>query len=105
MVGPVVQKGVGGEDGYSGFSVRHPASGETSPTGLESLLRQRAITKVVISGLATDYCIKETAQDALTQGFATTVLEDGVRSIDLEPGDGSQVLSALLRAGAEIRHS
>jgi nicotinamidase/pyrazinamidase len=105
VVGPVVQKGVDGEDGYSGFTVRHTESGETSPTGLAALLDEHGISTVVITGLATDYCVKETALDALRRGFATMVLEDAVRAIDLEPGDGARVLGELAQRGTEIRRS
>src|SRR3990170_1828271 len=54
--GEHIRKGSGGEDGYSAFSVRDPTSGETSPTQLERILRERAIEHVVVCGLATDYC-------------------------------------------------
>ena len=72
-------RATGGEDGYSGFSMVHPTSGETTPTGLDDLLRERGIERVVVVGLATDYCVKETALDAVRLGFDTTVLLDGMR--------------------------
>src|SRR5438105_182362 len=56
----IIRKGAGGEDGYSGFSVRDPRSGETAPTRLESVLRERDSRRLVVAGLATDYCVKET---------------------------------------------
>src|SRR5207248_3731142 len=59
--GEVILKGTGGEDGYSAFSARDPVSGAGSSTGLEDLLRARGIERIVIAGLATDYCVKETA--------------------------------------------
>src|SRR3989442_15916435 len=61
VAGEVVRKGSAGEDGYSGFSVRDPVSGERGATELEGILRRRAIQRLVILGLATDYCVKETA--------------------------------------------
>ena len=67
----MVRKGANGEDGYSGFTMRDPATGETVPTELESLLRERGITRVVVVGLATDYCVKATALDAASLGFET----------------------------------
>ncbi len=100
--GPVVRKGIGGEDGYSGFSVRDPKSGETSQTGLERLLRERGIEKVVIVGLATDYCVKETAIDAARLGFQTTVLREGIRAVNLQPGDEERALEAMRTAGVNI---
>lgn len=98
----LVRKGSGGEDGYSGFSVRDPRSGETSATALESLLRARAVRRVVIVGLATDYCVKETALDARRLGFPTTVLRAGVRPVDLQPGDGDRALAEMERAGVVL---
>jgi len=100
--GPLVRKGVSGEDGYSGFSVRQPQSGLESPTELADLLREAGVTRVVIVGLATDYCVKETAADAVRLGFATTVLRNAVRAVDLAPGDGESALAGLAAAGVTI---
>ena len=96
-------KGTGGEDGYSGFSMRRPEGGDPIPTGLETQLRESGIERIVLAGLATDYCVKETGLDALRLGFEVTVLGDGVRSVDLRPGDGDAALAELRRAGAEVR--
>ena len=102
VTGPVIRKGTGGEDGYSGFAQRDPRSGATQSTGLEELLNEGGIERVVIVGLATDYCVKETGLDAITKGFATTVLTDGIRAVDLQPGDGARAHEQLARAGAHI---
>ena len=99
VAGEVVRKGTGGEDGYSGFTVRDPAGGDSSDTLLESLLRDRGVGTVVIAGLATDYCVRDTALDAADRGFATFVLIDAVRAVDLHPGDGARALEAMRRAG------
>lgn len=100
--GDVIRKGVGGEDGYSGFTVRDPASGAESSTGLDALLRDAGVERVVVVGLATDYCVKETALDAARAGFTTTVLRDVVRAVDVEPGDGDRALDAMRAAGVEV---
>ena len=100
--GPVVRKGVGGEDGYSGFSMRHVPSGQELPTPLESLLRERDIEQVVIAGLATDYCVKTTALDAVAKGFGTTVLKDSTRAVNLQPGDGERAFEEMRQAGVRI---
>jgi nicotinamidase/pyrazinamidase len=100
--GPVVRKGTGGEDGYSGFTVRDPTTGEQEGTGLEGLLREQRIERVVLVGLATDYCVKETALDALRKGFEVTVLEKGVRAVDLQPGDGERALDQVRQAGGVV---
>ena len=97
-----VFKGVGGEDGYSGFTMVDPESGERSATGLDALLRAHGVTTVVIVGLATDYCVKETALDAVRLGYDTTVLLAGVRPVELEPGDGRQALDRMADAGVAL---
>ena len=100
VAGEVVRKGTGGEDGYSGFTVRDPTSGEEQQTPLEDMLRARGIERVVIAGLATDYCVKETAIDSATKGFATTVLTNAIRAVDLESGDGERAIDDMHKAGA-----
>ena len=100
VVGPVVRKGSNGEDGYSGFSMRDPATGETKPTELADLLAGAGATSVVIAGLATDYCVRSTVLDAREHGYPTTVLEQGIRAVDLQPGDGDRAVEAMLSAGA-----
>jgi len=100
--GPVVRKGADGRDGYSGFSVRDPTSGEVGATELERLLRERRTRRVVVVGLATDYCVVETALDAVRLGFATTVLTDGIRAVDLQPGDGDRAMARMREAGVVL---
>lgn len=99
---PRIRKGTGGEDGYSGFTVADPQSGERSPTGLEDLLRQRGIERVVVVGLATDYCVSATALDAARLGFATTALRDAMRAVDLKPGDGDAAVAEMEQAGVAV---
>jgi len=100
--GEAIRKGTGGEDGYSGFTVRDPRTGRTEPTGLEQVLRGRAVERVVVAGLATDYCVKETALDAAALGFSTEVLAAAIRAVDLQPGDGERAVQAMRDAGARI---
>jgi len=100
--GDIVRKGTGGEDGYSGFSVRDPQTGFQAATRLDGLLHDRNITTVVIVGLATDYCVKETALDGVRLGYQVTVLTDQVRAVDLTEGDGEKALRALSDEGALI---
>jgi nicotinamidase/pyrazinamidase len=96
---PRVRKGANGEDGYSGFTMRDPVSGETLPTELEGLLRDAGVDRVVVTGLATDYCVKATAIDAASLGFRTSVLTDAIAAVDLEPGDGERAIEAMEDAG------
>jgi nicotinamidase/pyrazinamidase len=100
---PRIRKGVGGEDGYSGFTVADPTTGQRSATGLEEILRQSGVRSAVVVGLATDYCVKATALDAAARGFATTVLREGIRAVDLQPGDGERALAEMERAGVTLR--
>ncbi|MEO8422383.1 MAG: isochorismatase family protein [Actinomycetota bacterium] len=100
--GEVIRKGGDGHDGYSGFSVRDPESGETSPTMLEGLLRDRQIERLALCGLATDYCVVETVLDARTLGFSVEVVEDAIRAVDLDPGDGDRAIARMRNAGAEF---
>jgi nicotinamidase/pyrazinamidase len=100
--GEVVQKGTGGEDGYSGFTVRDPISGEEDETLLGTILRRHGIEHVVIVGLATDYCVKDTSIDAVNKGFRATVLSQGVRAVNLNPTDGDRALEDMRRAGVTV---
>jgi nicotinamidase/pyrazinamidase len=98
--GPVVRKGSNGEDGYSGFTMRDPETGETVPTGLADMLAEAGITRIAICGLATDYCVKSTVLDARAHGYPITVLEQGVRAVNLQPTDGDRAVEEMLAAGA-----
>jgi nicotinamidase/pyrazinamidase len=100
--GPAVRKGTEGEDGYSGFTVADPETGARFATPLDEMLRERSIARVVIAGLATDYCVKATALDAATGGYSTVVLRDGVRAVDLEPGDGERAFDEMRAAGVVV---
>jgi nicotinamidase/pyrazinamidase len=104
-VGPRVHKGANGEDGYSGFTMRDPVSAAEVPTELDDLLRVRAIERVVVCGLATDYCVKSTALDAVRLGYATTILIDAIAAVDLALGDGQRALEALAAAGVVMERS
>jgi nicotinamidase/pyrazinamidase len=76
-------------DGYSGFA----------GTDLDALLRERGITQVTLAGLATDYCVKNTALDALRAGFQVTVDSTAVRGVEIEPGDSERALAEVRAAG------
>ena len=100
--GPVVRKGTNGEDGYSGFTMKDPESDETMPTELAQLLRDWEVTRVVVTGLATDYCVKATALDGITEGFTVELITDAVRSVDLVEGDGAAALEEVEAAGVKL---
>jgi nicotinamidase/pyrazinamidase len=80
-------------EGYSGFD----------GTNLAALLRERGIDRVTVAGLATDYCVRATALDALHEGFAVTLDTAGSRGIDAEPGDVDRALDEVRAAGGEVR--
>jgi len=101
--GPEVKKGSGGEDGYSGFSMRQPDTEEVIPTELESLLRRRGVVRLVIAGLATDYCVRATALDGLARHFEVQLLARAMRPVDLNPGDGRRVIDEVIAAGGTVR--
>ena len=100
--GPSVKKGARGEDGYSGFSMKDPISGATTATELEGRLRERGVTRVVVVGLATDYCVSATAIDATRLGFETEVLQDAIAAVDLADDDGAKALAAMAAAGCVL---
>lgn len=85
-------------DSYSGFW----DNGKKKSTGLGEWLRGEGVTEVYVLGLATDYCVKATAIDAVAEGFRTFLIEDGCRSVDLAPGDGERAVEAMREAGVAI---
>jgi nicotinamidase/pyrazinamidase len=98
---PRIRKGVNGEDGYSGFTMRDPLTKETIPTELDGLLRERGVERVVVCGLATDYCVNATALDAIALGYEAWFLEDAVAAVNLRPGDEERAKDAMVDAGCQ----
>jgi nicotinamidase/pyrazinamidase len=99
--GPVVRKGSAGEDGYSAFSMRDPLSGATTPTTLQSLLTP-TIQRLVIVGLAGDYCVKQTAMDGRRLGYDVVIPLRYTRFVNLSPGDDERAAASMRDAGAEL---
>ncbi len=100
--GPTVRKGTGGEDGYSGFTMSDPVSGDTASTGLDELLRERGVERVVVVGLALDVCVKATALDAVRLGYGCDVVTAASAAVELEPGDGERAIAEMAAAGVGI---
>ena len=71
-------------------------------TGLADDLRARGIRRLVVGGLATDYCVLNTVTDAIAEGFDVVVLDDAIRAVEVEPGDGDRAEDAMRRAGARF---
>ncbi len=89
----VVDKGQDrSSEGYSGFD----------GTRLAELLRERAIERLTIVGLATDYCVKHTALEALKEGFGVCVDSAAVRGVEVRPGDSERALAEMRAAGASL---
>ena len=99
--GPVVRKGTSGEDGYSGFTERDPVSGEPHPTQLGSLLSPE-VRRIVVVGLAGDYCVKETALDGRLLGYDVVVPLGHTRFVNLSAGDDDRAVADLEAAGVTI---
>jgi nicotinamidase/pyrazinamidase len=99
--GPVVRKGTSGEDGYSGFSERDPVSGESAPTKLQSLL-PTGVRRLVVVGLAGDYCVKDTALDGAQLGYQVSVPLRLTRFVNLQPGDDDRSVADLRDAGVTV---
>lgn len=77
-------------DAYSGFG----------GTDLEALLRARGATRLLVGGLATDYCVLNTVRDALARGFQVLLLKDAIRAVNVQPGDGDRAEQEMLAGGA-----
>ena len=88
----VISKGLGDTDCYSAFD----------ETDLDLQLRRLDVNEVWVGGLATDYCVKNTVLDALRKGYKVKVLEDAVRAVDVQPGDGERAIAEMKAAGAEM---
>ncbi|HET6611588.1 MAG TPA: bifunctional nicotinamidase/pyrazinamidase [Kofleriaceae bacterium] len=95
----VVQKGTDARiDSYSGFF----DNGHRKATELSPLLRSLGVTALAVMGLATDYCVKFTVLDGLSEGFSVRLIDDGCRGVDLSPGDSARAIDEMRAAGAEV---
>lgn len=87
----IISKGTSKDfDAYSGFQ----------GTILDSLLRERGIRRVFVGGVATDYCVKNTVLGAINLGYEAFLLLDGIKGVDVNPGDSERAIEEMLRAGA-----
>jgi nicotinamidase/pyrazinamidase len=98
----VFQKGTDpGIDSYSGFH----DNGHRKSTGLAEWLRKQGVDTVTLCGLATDYCVKFTALDAVAEGFETHLVPEGCRGVELEPGDVAAALAEMREKGVRFRET
>jgi nicotinamidase/pyrazinamidase len=79
-------------EAYSGFG----------GTNLAEQLRARGVRRIFVAGLATDYCVKQTALDATAAGFEVVVLTDAVRAVNVSPGDDQRALDEMAAAGVRM---
>ncbi len=79
-------------EAYSGFQ----------GTDLAARLKRAGVGKIILGGLTTDYCVRESAMDALKAGFAVDVVEDSTRAVNAKPGDGPRAMADIKRAGAKL---
>lgn len=82
------------DDGYSAF--------EATNLNLENVLKEKGVTDLYLAGLATDYCIKFTGQDAVKKGFQVHVITDAVAAVNIKPEDGEEALRELIGLGVHL---
>ena len=101
-IAKIFQKGTDPKiDSYSGFF----DNGRRKSTGLSDWLKQKSVTAVFVCGLATDYCVKFTALDAIKEGFKTHLVEDASRGVNIRAGDSKGAVSAMQGMGVKIVQS
>jgi nicotinamidase/pyrazinamidase len=89
----VISKGTRSDtDGYSALR----------DTGLAEQLRAQGVTRLAVCGLATDYCVLNTVNDALAAGFQVMLVRDAVRAVEVSPGDGARAIAAMAGGGAQV---
>jgi nicotinamidase/pyrazinamidase len=94
----VLSKGMAvDEDSYSAFEAV-----DSRGLSLGEVLRQSGINRIYVGGLATDYCVKQTAVDGLAQGFQVVLLHDAVAGVNLQPEDSDQAVEAMVKAGVAV---
>lgn len=84
------------QDSYSAFQAE-----DERGMGLPELLKRLGVGEIYIAGLATDYCVRFSARDALKQGFKVKILIDAIKGVDLKPRDSEKALKEMLRLGAK----
>ncbi len=88
-------------DSYSGFF----DNGKRKDTGLNDYLKNKGVDEVYIVGLATDYCVKYTALDAIECGYKTTLIADATRAVNLQPQDGEKAIEEMQQKGIYVINS
>ena len=87
-------------DSYSAFF----ENDRTTPTGLDGFLQTMKIKRVFCVGLAFDFCVRYTAEDAVTQNFETIIIENACRSIDMD-GSVADAMQSFSKNGITLLQS
>jgi nicotinamidase/pyrazinamidase len=88
-----------GQDPHSqGYSSFHGS-------GLAEVLREHGVKRLFVTGLTTDYCVKNSVLDALREGFDVVLVEDAVRAVNVNEGDGDRAIDEMKAAGAKVERS
>lgn len=85
------------DDGYSAF--------EATNASLTDFLQENNIQHLYVCGLATDYCVKASAIDAVTQGFHTYVITDAIAAVNVQPDDDEKALQEMYQKGCILIES
>jgi len=89
----IVSKGIDSDkEAYSGFQ----------GTDLSDQIHAKGIRRVIVGGLATDYCVLNTVYDALANDLDVVLLTHAIRAVDLHPGDGDRAIKSMMERGAEV---
>lgn len=84
-------------DSYSAFDGK-----DERGMRLAGSLKEKGVNHIFVGGLATDYCVRQTALDGLRSGFKVTILEDAVKGVDIKPGDSERAIEEIRQSGAEV---
>lgn len=91
----VFLKGTGDrDDGYSAY--------EATNLDLAKYLKEKGVSELYVTGLATDYCVRASALDSVKQGFRTYVVTDAVAAVNVKPDDGANALEEMKKAGVNL---
>jgi nicotinamidase/pyrazinamidase len=94
----IISKGMDPEkDSYSAFQ-----GVDSRGRSLEQVFQALGVQEIYVGGLATDYCVKSSALDALDRGFRVFLLRDGIKGVELKPGDSEQAVAQMLARGVEL---
>lgn len=100
----IVSKGVNGKDAYSGFegTITYSPDRNDLGTSLDEALKARGVNRLLVGGLATDYCVKQTCLNAVELGYEVNLVQEAVRAVDINEGDGQEALAKMQDRGVRV---